>query len=95
MGSIHFDTSSVRGSNLVPFPAVRITPFIVSLKTSRFLLLSYFNFTMIPVCDSCGIRTSEFTEIKCPKCGEKLIRCASCKSNMVTYTCKKCGFVGP
>ena len=50
---------------------------------------------MIPVCDSCGIRTSEFTEIKCPKCGEKLIRCASCKSNMVTYKCKKCGFVGP
>ncbi|MGC9057678.1 MAG: zinc finger domain-containing protein [Candidatus Micrarchaeia archaeon] len=50
---------------------------------------------MIYTCDSCGIRTTNFTEFKCPKCGAIIRRCTECKSNMVKYTCKKCGFEGP
>ncbi len=50
---------------------------------------------MIQNCDSCGTRSTDYSEIKCPKCGEKIYRCRHCKSNMVRYACKKCGFEGP
>ncbi|MEM0438286.1 MAG: zinc finger domain-containing protein [Candidatus Micrarchaeia archaeon] len=50
---------------------------------------------MIRVCDSCGTRTTDYTEFKCPKCGNGIVRCATCKSNMVKYACSKCGFEGP
>ncbi len=33
-------------------------------------------------------------EFPCPECGEKVVRCAHCRSVNNPYKCK-CGFVGP
>ncbi len=50
---------------------------------------------MIKTCDSTGSRTTDYTEIKCPKCGKIITRSFAAKSNMVKYKCQKCGFEGP
>ena len=50
-------------------------------------------------CASCGKRIESerfWVEFDCPKCGKiKIIRCEKCKRMVNTYTCPKCGFVGP
>lgn len=48
-------------------------------------------------CSSCKKEIDEgYAEFKCPACGnEKIIRCRSCRTLGVEYTCDKCGFVGP
>ncbi len=33
-------------------------------------------------------------KLKCPNCGEIIIRCSACRSKGTEYKCK-CGFVGP
>lgn len=31
----------------------------------------------------------------CPNCGAEIVRCGKCRSRVVPYTCKVCGFEGP
>lgn len=48
------------------------------------------------VCSSCGRLTSEYTEFKCPSCGETtIVRCKRCRENFARYKCEKCKFEGP
>jgi hypothetical protein len=48
------------------------------------------------VCVSCGRMTSEYTEFKCPSCGEGTItRCRHCREISNTYKCGICKFQGP
>ena len=47
-------------------------------------------------CSSCGRLTSEYTEFKCPQCGNStIIRCGTCRENHNTYKCNECKFEGP
>ncbi|MBI2549785.1 RNA-binding protein [Candidatus Woesearchaeota archaeon] len=54
---------------------------------------------MAYVCSSCRkqvTNTKGSTRFSCPGCGNvEFIRCASCRSNAVRYTCQECGFSGP
>ncbi|MGC8924151.1 MAG: zinc finger domain-containing protein [Candidatus Micrarchaeia archaeon] len=84
-------TPSTSFSEYLPLKPHAIIPY----HNLTFLILFWLNKSMIYTCDSCGIRTTNFTEFKCPKCGAIIRRCTECKSNMVKYTCKKCGFEGP
>jgi predicted RNA-binding Zn-ribbon protein involved in translation (DUF1610 family) len=45
-------------------------------------------------CVTCGKTAKQFAEFPCPNCGEKLVRCYTCRQNKSTYKCV-CGFVGP
>ncbi|MGC8547860.1 MAG: zinc finger domain-containing protein [Candidatus Micrarchaeia archaeon] len=48
------------------------------------------------VCSSCGKLTTDYTEFKCPKCGNAtIVRCRDCRENFHTYKCPVCGFEGP
>jgi len=48
------------------------------------------------VCVSCGRLTHEYTEFKCPSCGEgTIIRDRHCREITNVYKCTKCGFEGP
>lgn len=48
------------------------------------------------VCISCGRLSSEYTEFKCPQCGEgAIIRDIHCREISNTYRCAHCGFEGP
>jgi len=48
-------------------------------------------------CTTCGINLVEDGSVRlpCPKCGEGIGRCQSCRVLANTYECPKCGFVGP
>ncbi|VVB66225.1 Uncharacterised protein [Candidatus Gugararchaeum adminiculabundum] len=46
-------------------------------------------------CVSCGKLATEFAEIPCANCGEKMIRCKRCRQSSNPYKCKKCGRDGP
>ncbi|MGC8676534.1 MAG: zinc finger domain-containing protein [Candidatus Micrarchaeia archaeon] len=48
------------------------------------------------VCSSCGKLSHDYTEFKCPKCGNStIVRCRECRENFRTYKCEVCGFEGP
>lgn len=48
------------------------------------------------VCVSCGRLTHEYSEFKCPNCGETdIVRCSHCREIANIYKCKNCGFEGP
>ena len=53
----------------------------------------------MPVCVSCNknlVSEDNFTQFKCPKCGETtIVRCEDCRRKSVVYVCEKCGFEGP
>ena len=54
--------------------------------------------TILPgkVCVSCGRLTHEYTEFKCPSCGDStVIRDKHCREITNIYRCPKCGFEGP
>lgn len=47
-------------------------------------------------CGSCGHLTNEYTEFKCPSCGEgNIIRGKHCREISNSYVCEVCGFEGP
>ncbi|MBM4249659.1 MAG: DUF1610 domain-containing protein [Euryarchaeota archaeon] len=49
-------------------------------------------------CSSCGVRLVDrgSTTFACPQCAETVIgRCKQCRDQSVTFSCAKCGFVGP
>ncbi|MBD3249810.1 RNA-binding protein [Candidatus Woesearchaeota archaeon] len=50
-------------------------------------------------CSSCKKRItneSGTAVFKCPKCGKsEIVRCRSCRENVVKYRCPECGFEGP
>ena len=49
------------------------------------------------VCSICNKEvTTDYLEIKCPKCGNsRIVRCRACRKNAKPYKCNECGFVGP
>ncbi len=48
-------------------------------------------------CSTCNKVVQEnYVKLNCPVCGKgTIIRCAQCKANSRTYTCKECGQIGP
>lgn len=47
-------------------------------------------------CKSNIANNSGSVKFMCPGCGkEEIIRCLSCRKNVVKYTCPSCGFEGP
>jgi len=50
-------------------------------------------------CTSCNtnvIADEGYAEFKCPSCNSTvIIRCKTCRKNVVPYRCEKCGFEGP
>ncbi len=49
------------------------------------------------ICTTCNKKvTRDYAEFRCPKCGKSnIVRCMHCREIVNTYTCPKCGFVGP
>ncbi len=47
-------------------------------------------------CGSCGHLSHEYTEFRCPSCGEGMIvRDKHCREISNIYRCQACGFEGP
>ena len=48
-------------------------------------------------CISCGINIAgeSAATFKCPDCGHRITRCATCRKQSNLYQCPNCGFTGP
>tara|TARA_Y100000034_G_C6570074_1_gene247024 strand:+ start:223 stop:369 length:147 start_codon:yes stop_codon:yes gene_type:complete len=45
-------------------------------------------------CTSCKKETQHAVKLKCPNCGEEILRCHKCRGLSIEYECE-CGYQGP